>query len=61
MDEFNMHLTGDIHAVSAAHNLVAAAIEARMFHESTQTTQQLFDRLCPEKNGKCWACMSPLI
>jgi len=45
-------LTGDIHAVSAAHNLVAAAIEARMFHESTQTTTQLFDRLCPEKNGQ---------
>lgn len=37
MSDFNLHLTGDIHAISAAHNLVAAAIDTRMFHESTQT------------------------
>lgn len=36
MEDFNLHLTGDIHAVSAAHNLVAAAIDTRMFHEATQ-------------------------
>lgn len=34
MDEFNLHLTGDIHAVSIAHNLAAAAIDARLYHES---------------------------
>ncbi|HEY7563752.1 MAG TPA: formate--tetrahydrofolate ligase [Acidimicrobiia bacterium] len=34
MDEFNLHLTGDIHAITVAHNLVAAAIDARWFHES---------------------------
>ncbi|MDH3498720.1 MAG: formate--tetrahydrofolate ligase [Acidimicrobiia bacterium] len=34
MDEFNLHLTGDIHAITAAHNLVAAAIDARWYHES---------------------------
>ena len=28
MEEFNLHLTGDIHAVSAAHNLMAAHIDA---------------------------------
>ena len=27
------HLTGDIHAVSAANNLLAAAIDARIMHE----------------------------
>lgn len=27
MEDFNLHLTGDIHAVSAAHNLLAAAID----------------------------------
>lgn len=32
MEEFNLHLTGDIHAVSIAHNLLAAAIDAHMFH-----------------------------
>ncbi|MBN2875084.1 MAG: formate--tetrahydrofolate ligase [Spirochaetales bacterium] len=33
MEDFNLHLTGDIHAVSAAHNLCAAALDARMYHE----------------------------
>jgi len=34
MEEFNLHLTGDIHAISVAHNLCAAAIDARIYHES---------------------------
>jgi methylenetetrahydrofolate dehydrogenase (NADP+)/methenyltetrahydrofolate cyclohydrolase/formyltetrahydrofolate synthetase len=34
MEEFNLHLTGDIHAISAAHNLIAAAIDNQMYHES---------------------------
>jgi len=34
MTDFNLHLTGDTHAVSAAHNLCAAAIDARIYHES---------------------------
>ncbi|MCL1057172.1 formate--tetrahydrofolate ligase [Shewanella gelidimarina] len=34
MEELNLHLTGDIHAVSSAHNLAAAAIDARLFHET---------------------------
>ncbi|CAO2586666.1 C-1-tetrahydrofolate synthase, cytoplasmic, partial [Lemmus lemmus] len=41
MEEFNLHLTGDIHAITAANNLVAAAIDARMFHELTQTDKAL--------------------
>ncbi len=53
MEEFNLHLTGDIHAITAANNLLAAAIDTRMFHESTQSDNALFDRLCPEdKHGK---------
>lgn len=47
MEDFNLHLTGDIHAVAAANNLLAAAIDARMFHESTQSDAALFRRLCP--------------
>jgi formyltetrahydrofolate synthetase len=52
--QFNLHLTGDIHAVTAANNLLgtcvpyhevdkvfkqpsAAALDARVFHESTQS------------------------
>ncbi len=33
MEEMNLHLTGDIHAIGAAHNLIAAAIDARIYHE----------------------------
>ncbi|HSR47428.1 MAG TPA: formate--tetrahydrofolate ligase [Anaerolineales bacterium] len=53
MEEFNLHLTGDIHAITAANNLLAAAIDARMFHEASQTDEQLFNALCPaDKKGK---------
>ncbi len=41
MEDFNLHLTGDIHAISAAHNLVAAAIDTRLFHESRQSDEAL--------------------
>lgn len=53
MEDFNLHLTGDMHAITAANNLLAAAIDTRMFHEAEQTDDILFDRLCPAgKNGQ---------
>ncbi|KAL8363551.1 hypothetical protein RB601_009357 [Gaeumannomyces tritici] len=52
MDEFNLHLTGDIHAITAANNLLAAAIDTRIFHENTQKDAALYKRLVPVKNGK---------
>ena len=53
MEDFNLHLTGDIHAITAAHNLCAAALDARMLHESTQDDEKLFNALCPpDKQGK---------
>jgi len=53
MEDFNLHLTGDIHAITAANNLVAAAIDTRLFHESQQSDEALFNRLCPpDKEGK---------
>ncbi|XP_016394780.1 C-1-tetrahydrofolate synthase, cytoplasmic-like [Sinocyclocheilus rhinocerous] len=52
MEEFNLHLTGDIHAITAANNLVAAAIDARMFHEATQSDKALFNRLVPMTGGQ---------
>jgi len=51
MEDFNLHLTGDIHAVTAANNLMAAQIDARMFHEATQKDKALYDRLVPTVNG----------
>lgn len=32
MENFNLHLTGDIHAISAAHNLIAAMLDAQLYH-----------------------------
>ncbi len=32
MEDFNLHLTGDLHAVTAAHNLLAAAIDNHIHH-----------------------------
>lgn len=51
MDEFNLHLTGDIHAISIANNLLAAAIDTRIFHETTQKDGPFYKRLVPKKNG----------
>ncbi len=40
MEDFNLHLTGDIHAVGAAHNLLAAAIDARTMHERNYSDEK---------------------
>ncbi|HJS20966.1 MAG TPA: formate--tetrahydrofolate ligase [Anaerolineales bacterium] len=52
MEDFNLHLTGDIHAITAAHNLVSAALDARVMHEKQQDDEKLFNALCPvDKKG----------
>jgi methylenetetrahydrofolate dehydrogenase (NADP+)/methenyltetrahydrofolate cyclohydrolase/formyltetrahydrofolate synthetase len=52
MEDFNLHLTGDIHAITAAHDLIAAALDTRMFHEAGQDDEKLFAALCPpDKEG----------
>jgi formyltetrahydrofolate synthetase len=55
MEDFNLHLTGDIHAVSAAHNLCAAAVDARIYHESRWSDSYLekagLRRLDPDPYG----------
>jgi len=53
MEEFNLHLTGDIHAVTAANNLIAAALDARILHEKLNPTdEQMFERLCPKRQDR---------
>ena len=58
MDEFNLHLTGDIHAITVAHNLVAAAIDARWYHEGRLTDEALnqlgLKRLGIDPNKVTW-------
>jgi len=41
MEDFNLHLTGDIHAVGVAHNLLAAAVDTRMVHEARLSDKSL--------------------
>ena len=49
MEDFNLHLTGDIHAVTAANNLVAAGIDARILHERANADNAKLGRaLCPD-------------
>ncbi|RJP49890.1 MAG: formate--tetrahydrofolate ligase [Anaerolineaceae bacterium] len=48
MEDFNLHLTGDIHAITAAHNLCSAALDTRIMHETnTPDDEKLFNALCP--------------
>ncbi len=47
MEDFNLHLTGDIHAITAAHNLVSAALDVRVLHEKNQDDKKLFDKTLP--------------
>ncbi len=47
MEDFNLHLNGDIHAVGVAHNLLAAAIDARILHEDSLSDEKLA-QACPE-------------
>lgn len=48
MEEFNLHMTGDIHAITAANNLFSAAIDARYYHEKASAVGFLWDKLCPK-------------
>ena len=41
MEDFNLHLTGDNHAITSAHNLAAAAVEARWYHEAQSSDEQV--------------------
>ena len=34
MDDFNLHLTGDVHAIGAAHNLAAAFLDNSIYHHN---------------------------
>lgn len=58
MEEFNLHLTGDFHAVGAAHNLGAAAVDARIYHEGRWSdaflARQGLNRINPDPYNVLW-------
>lgn len=41
MERMNLHLTGDMHAVGVAHNLLSAAIDNRIYHEDRLSDAKL--------------------
>jgi len=41
MEDFNLHLTGDVHAIGAAHNLAAAFIDNHLHHGNVLEIDQL--------------------
>ncbi len=41
MEDFNLHLTGDVHAIGAAHNLAAAFLDNHLHHGNTLEIDQL--------------------
>ena len=47
MEDFNLHMTGDIHAITAANNLFSAAIDTRILHEATASTRFMWEKFCP--------------
>src|SRR5207245_6141681 len=54
MEEINLHFTGDIHAVGAANNLIAAVMDAHLFHGNAldiDPTRVLFPR-CLDMNDR---------
>jgi hypothetical protein len=60
METFNLHMTGDIHAITAANNLLAAAIDTRMFHEATQSDDALWRRLVVDNKNTFAPVRGPL-
>lgn len=60
MEEMNLHLTGDIHAITAANNLLAAAIDVRMFHENAQTDEALFRCVVGPRVPTAWSAVQLL-
>src|SRR5437879_11315341 len=54
MEDINLHFTGDIHAVGAANNLIAAVMDAHLFHGNAldlDPTRVLFPR-CLDMNDR---------
>ena len=45
MEEINLHFNGDFHAVAAAHNLLAAALDASIYHGNPLEHRPAVDHL----------------
>ena len=51
-DEINLHFTGDLHAITAANNLLSALIDAHIFHGNELDIQNVTWSRCMDMNDR---------
>ena len=54
MDDINLHFTGDLHAITAANNLLSALIDNHIYHgnELKINTEKIYFRRCIDMNDR---------
>lgn len=52
MEEINLHFTGDIHAITAANNLLAAMIDNHIYHGNALHIQKVTWKRCMDLNDR---------
>ncbi|MBQ9988196.1 MAG: formate--tetrahydrofolate ligase [Clostridia bacterium] len=52
MEEINLHFTGDLHAISAANNLLAAMVDNHIYHGNELDIQRVVWRRCLDMNDR---------
>ena len=52
MDEINLHFTGDIHAITAANNLISAAIDNHIYQGNSLDIQKVLFKRCLDVNDR---------
>lgn len=51
-DDINLHFTGDIHAITSAHNLLAAMIDNHIFHGNEHQIDEVVWKRCIDMNDR---------
>lgn len=52
MDEINLHFTGDLHAIGAANNLLAAMVDNHIFQGNEKKIQRVTWKRCVDMNDR---------
>ena len=52
MDEINLHFTGDIHAITAANNLISASIDNHIYYGNSLDIQKVLFKRCLDVNDR---------
>ena len=57
MDEINLHFTGDIHAITAANNLLSALIDNHIYHGNELKIKEVTWKRCLDMNDRALRCI----